>query len=268
MNFLYKRIFLGLVIGFCLAQAFPGQAQIRQAKVREILDGPQVYIQEKQAQVNDLADRGQKVRTGESRTELGFDNNAVMRLSKNSLLVVGKCVLLQKGTLLINGAVNGCTSNIVAGVRGTTYLLEVDDTGKQQVRVLEGEVTIARQDVPEVSSVKQLGSSSSSNNSSKSDPAPALPKPPTTAPQEVTLKSGQEVEVSPKGDLGIIQNISQQDFEALLTGNLFTGFSVQIPAIDKVQQEFSRLFPGVPFPIQLPNINLPSIPGLPFRLPF
>jgi len=137
--------FVGLCI-FALAtpRIEPVSAQSTQAIVQEILDGNQVFIQNQQASVNDVARAQQQVRTGNSRTALLFNTGAVARLSANSVLRIGQCAQLSRGTILVNGAINACSSGITTGVRGTTYLLEVDDSGNQQVKVLEGEVTVKR----------------------------------------------------------------------------------------------------------------------------
>ena len=141
--------FAGLCI-FALAapQLAPASAQSTQATVQEILDGNQVFIQNRQASLNDVAKQQQQVRTGNSRTALLFNTGAVARLSANSVLSIGQCARLKRGTILINGAVNACSSSITTGVRGTTYLLEVDESGNQQVKVLEGEVVVKRNATP------------------------------------------------------------------------------------------------------------------------
>lgn len=151
---LQKRLaffFTGLCI-FALAtpQLAPVSAQSVQATVQEILDGNQVFIQNRRASVNDIANQQQQVRTGDSRTALKFNSGAVARLSANSVLTIGQCARLRQGTILINGAVNACSSSITTGVRGTTYLLTVDTSGNQMVKVLEGEVVVKRSANPEV----------------------------------------------------------------------------------------------------------------------
>ncbi|MFO0210851.1 MAG: hypothetical protein ACK53E_08780, partial [Pseudanabaena sp.] len=144
----YKRIVFFL-IGICIfalaaPQLAPVSAQSTQATVQEILDGNQVFIQNQQAYVNDVARANQQVRTGNSRTALLFNTGAVARLSANSVLSIGQCAQLSRGTILVNGAINACSSGITTGVRGTTYLLELDESGNQQVTVLEGEVIVKR----------------------------------------------------------------------------------------------------------------------------
>ena len=316
-----KRValfFTGLCI-FALAapQMAPVSAQATQATIQEILDGNQVFIQNRQASINDVASQQQQVRTGNSRTALLFNTGAVARLSANSVLRIGQCARLQRGTILINGAINACSSGITTGVRGTTYLLEVDESGNQQVKVLEGEVVVKRNATP---LIDEDGEPNKPSNTKPSNIKPSLTSPPVSPkvkqftappvinnpqtnlpqdnpqkarpleplnadpvnnkpilqveqsskqPDEVVLKSGEKLEIDPRGALGIIQQLSENEFVELLKGNLFQGFINQIPAIDKVRDVFNGLFPNVNFPISIPNISTPSIPipSLP-RFPF
>jgi hypothetical protein len=330
-----KRIalfFAGLCI-FSLAapQIAPASAQATQATVQEILDGNQVFIQNQKASINDVARRQQQVRTGNSRTALLFNTGAVARLSANSVLSIGQCARLRRGTILINGAVNACSSSITTGVRGTTYLLEVDESGNQQVKVLEGEVIVKRNANPIIDEddqpttetkpttqppnvispitspkVKQFSTIPTAPVNTPPVNAPPVNTPPirptlpqgnpegrpidplnaqpandkpilkidprlqpANEPDEVVLKAGEKVEVDSRGTLGIIQQLTENEFVGLLTGNLFQGFTSQIPGIDKVRAVFDGLFPGVNFPISIPGIPIPSIPLPSFpRFPF
>ncbi len=330
--------FAGLCI-FALAapQLAPVSAQTTQATVQEILDGNQVFIQNRQASLNDVAQQQQQVRTGNSRTALLFNTGAVARLSANSVLNIGQCARLKQGTILINGALNACSSSITTGVRGTTYLLEVDELGNQQVKVLEGEVIVKRNATPiidedqpktetkpttkpttkpitkpitkpsvqptqkpNISSpittpikVKQFAGPPPTTVIPPTQVAPpnrpvnpqqdgkpvepltgqpandkpilTIEKPTTPAkqPDEVVLKAGEKVEVAQSGGLGLIQQLTENEFVSLLKGNLFEGFTNQIPGIDKVRSVFNGLFPGVNFPISIPGLPIPNIPSLP-----
>ena len=329
----------GLCI-FALAtpQIAPVSAQSTQATVQEILDGNQVFIQNKRASINDVARQKQQVRTGNSRTALLFNTGAVARLSANSVLNIGQCARLKKGTILINGAVNACSASITTGVRGTTYLLAVDESGNQQVTVLEGEVVVKRNATPIVDEDDEQSTDKPTDKptnkpttqpttNTKTPIKPSTQQPnvisPTTSPkvkqftiptapikpvlpptnpqqngrpvdplngqpakdkpilkieqnsesvnqsEEVVLKAGEKVEINQGGALGIIQQLTANEFVGLLQGNLFQGFTSQIPGIDKVRSVFNGLFPGVNFPISIPSIPTPSIPipSIP-RFPF
>ncbi len=217
----------------------------------EILDGNQVYIQDRPAKKQDVARRQQQIRTGASRTELQFDNGAIGRLGKNSQIIVGsQCFQVQRGQILVNGAVDGCTKSRRLSVRGTTYLVEVDEEEQTQVTVLEGEVVVTAATPTEIEKTDM-----------DSVPKPQ-PLPQSSAEEEVVLTAGQRVAITPRGVLGRVIPLSQQEFERLLLGELLNGFSQQIPGINKVRSAFQGLYPGVPFPT--PRIPRPS---LPIRLP-
>ncbi|TYQ30439.1 FecR domain-containing protein [Pseudanabaena sp. UWO310] len=182
------------------------------AKVTEILDGDEVFIRDRKAAVNDVAKSQEQVRTGESRAEIEFNNNAIARLSKNSLLTVGKCgAQLQKGSVLINGAVSACTSSISAAVRGTTYLLEVDEQGNDQIQVLEGEVAVTRNE---------------------------------PNPQVQLVRSGERLRNFRKERKLELQKISQSEYERLLSSPAVKGFRRDLPSLGKVQAKFEALFPS------------------------
>ena len=187
----WQRRFVGVGVGIgaavmvslLLSLQTGAIAQVNQATVTEILDGQEVYIQNNQARVNDRADRGQRVSTGNARTQLEFNTGAIARLSSNSVLTVGQCAQLQSGTLLVNGAVNGCTPSTLAGVRGTTYLLQVDEeSGEERITVLEGEVEITRQ-VSEPSETPETES-------------PAMPEDMTPEPSEADAADLQPQELT------------------------------------------------------------------------
>ncbi|MGB3202003.1 MAG: hypothetical protein WBA99_13960 [Nodosilinea sp.] len=126
------------------------QAQTNSAAtVTEILDSNQVYIQNRIAQVNSVAQLRQQIRTQAARASLRFNTGAVARLAHNSSLVVGQCAQLNRGTLLVNGTLNGCSTSTVAGVRGTIYTIEVTEAGDTIIQVFEGEVVVERNLNPE-----------------------------------------------------------------------------------------------------------------------
>jgi hypothetical protein len=139
---------LGATLSLALGHPALGQS-ITSATVTEVLDSNQVYIQNRAAQVNSVAQQRQQVRTQAARTSLRFNTGAVGRLGHNSSLVIGQCAQLNRGTLLVNGAVNGCTTSTLAGVRGTIYTIQVNEAGQTIVQVFEGEVVVERHNQPE-----------------------------------------------------------------------------------------------------------------------
>lgn len=59
------------------------------ARVQEILDGNELYVDQKQAKLNQLAYRPELISTKESRGSLAFSTGAQARISKNSQLRLG-----------------------------------------------------------------------------------------------------------------------------------------------------------------------------------
>lgn len=224
----------------CILFQQPLFAQINQATVTEILDGEDVYIEQEPAQVEDQADLGQFVETKESRAGLEFNNGAAGRVGINSQVIVGQCVEVQAGQILVSGPANGCVGGFSVGVQGTLYILETNPDGSGSVKVLEG--------VVQINSPDEVG-------------------------EPVILIEGQKINILP-GILGEIEEISAEEFALILRGPLFSGFNVPITPAGLLQSTCSRLFPvgftcsaqGVPTPIvPQPSIPGPSIPGgLPF----
>ena len=124
------------------------QGQSTSATITEILDSNQVYVQNRTAQVNAVVQQRQQVRTQAARASLQFNTGAVARLAHNSSLVVGQCAQLNRGTLLVNGTLNGCSTSTIAGVRGTIYTIEVTEAGQTVIQVFEGEVVVQRNPDP------------------------------------------------------------------------------------------------------------------------
>jgi hypothetical protein len=175
--------------------------------------------------------------------------------------------------------------------------MEVNDQDQTLVQVLEGEVTVTPEQVvipdePEVgfpdlgnpnSPGKPVDPGMNRNGSGNKQfprgiplpPSPSSaptqpPSPPASSSNPTIIKSGERVAYNPnQRTFGDVEKISQQEFEAILTGALFTGFNLQIPGLQNVQSSFQNLFPGVPFPIDIPSLNVPGlgVPGIP-QLPF
>lgn len=214
------------LFGLCLTgvtglYSVPSTAQnvtVNRATITEVLEGNQIYIQNRQAKVNDQARSGELVRTGRTRAELKFNTGAVGRLGYNAVLTVSnQCVRLQQGSILVNGSVNGCTKSVVAGVRGTTYVLSTDEQEQEQVQVLEGEVIVSGQRM--------------------------------FRREQVILKPGQRVVFNAQRRFNPVSQVTQQEFDETLRGNLFKGFQQNLPSIDKVKRSYEQLYPGATFPI-------------------
>jgi len=308
----YWRLFLAglcfsLILSILHHPLAVQSATINQAKITEILDSSQVYINGNQARVKAIARKGQRVSTRNARAQLSFNTGAVGRLAHNSVLTVGQCAHLQRGTLLVNGSANGCTNSTIAGVRGTTYILSVDETGQEEIQVLEGEVVLSQRVNPGIEEdkvIRGLGKKASFVKASqlavyhplrRKETLPTsyslLPTPCSLTPKEcfskaisssiedeliaqeeesmpqpVTLNAGEKVKIRPNGEVGQVQSLTANEFEQLLIGELFDDFTAELPGIDKIKESFQGLFPGISFPLPLPDIPsipLPDIPSIP-----
>lgn len=240
------------------------QTSVNQVTITEILDSAEVYIQNLPARVNQSASLGQVVRTGRARTQLRFNTGAIARMSQNSVLTVGQCANLQWGVLLVNGAINGCTSSVVAGVRGTTYAVTVLEGQQEQILVLEG--------VVEVNSLTSQTSPVSHNSVSSSEsgllaeptPEPVEPHDPqeTVAQEPLLLTAGQRLIIDLNRGPSTIESLSAAEFAEILNGGLFQGFQMRLPGLRKIRASYRALFPGIPVP-RVPGLPNP-LPGLPF----
>lgn len=243
---------LGLCLCFGLALvSTPSTAQsITSGRVTEILDSDQVYIQEAIARVNDTASQGQRVRTGSARAQINFNTGAVARLASNSVLTIGQCANLQSGTLLVNGSINGCTPSTLAGVRGTTYLLSVDEAGRESIQVLEGEVTLS----------KQVADDAAASPPESPDVTSDVNR------ESITLTAGEKIQTTEGEEFGTVERMTANDFIEILLGELFDAFLTELPGMDQIRESFTQLFPGVPYPSGGSPVEsiAPPRPSLPF----
>ena len=119
-------------------------SSLKQATIQRIVDGNEVYIDKSQARVKQSAKEGQQISTGSSRTELLFDRRALGYLGKNSLINLGEdCFRLSNGSVLINGTQRSCIGSKVLGIRGTTYVLSINEEGGYDLAVLTGKAQIS-----------------------------------------------------------------------------------------------------------------------------
>ncbi|MGB3533818.1 MAG: hypothetical protein WBA13_09915 [Microcoleaceae cyanobacterium] len=207
-------------IGVSLAAAIvfasiPSSAQINLAILLEILgDENGVFIQEQVAEENDDAILGQEVRTEEARAQLVFNNGAAGRVDENSSVVVGQCIEVEQGSLVTSGPANGCLSDFGVGVEGTIYVMLVNLDNVGQINVLEGEVELRRQD--------NLGN-----------------------PNPLIIEAGQKAIGLVQGlalDNVVIEPLTKEEYEAIITGSLFRGYKAQLPGEDKINQVCQRLY--------------------------
>ncbi|MEC4806572.1 MAG: hypothetical protein SAJ12_11445 [Jaaginema sp. PMC 1079.18] len=217
-----RRICFGWLSGFYLALTLgipplPAVAQISQATINEIVGGTEVFIESQQAQVSDTANFQEVVRTQAStRASLRFNNGAAGRLGPNASVIVGQCVEVRQGKLLVSGAANGCVSGFDIGVQGTIYVVDANDPDPNvlgRITTLEGGV--------------QLNKSS-------------------TNPQETNiptrLNQGQKVAILRNGELGAIEPVSAEEFADILTGPLFQDFNQPVPNQSKLREVCLELY--------------------------
>jgi len=142
-----QSLFRWLLLFNAIWFAIPAFAAGESATVQEILDGNQLYIDGNQARLKQAAQAPQVISTGDSRGQLGFESGAVGRINRQSLLKLGSsCFLLNKGQILISGRQDGCTRSSRMSVRGTNYILQVDENGNADLAVLEGSVQVEATD--------------------------------------------------------------------------------------------------------------------------
>lgn len=202
-----------------VAAAAPARAR-QGATVQEILDGRELYIDQRQARVKQQAVAPQEISTGRSRGQLLFNSGAAGRLTSFSLLRLGSgCFQLERGRILVSGPQSGCTRSARLSVRGTNYVLEVDEDGAAEVAVLEGSV--------EVEPLK--------------DGEP-------TGEQPTTVEAGQRLSLSPEGVVLTLLELSAGDYSRIFSGPLFEGFRTPLPGIGSLESHVRRYLPGVTLP--------------------
>ncbi len=219
-----------LALGWAVA---PSQAQISQAVVQEIIDGPQVYIEEIQAKVDDQAEFGQVIATKKARAGILFNNGAAGRLSENASVIVGQCVELERGQLLASGPVNGCMAGVSVAVTGTVYVMERNEGQSGEIKVLEGAVLVSN---------------------------------PQSPGQTTRVKAGEKLSVL-EGILGSVIPMTPEELVSLLSGSLFNGFSIPITPDGALQSMCSNLLPGLSCSTGGVSYS-PPIPSLPVPIPF
>jgi hypothetical protein len=209
------------------------------ARVQEILDGNELYVDKKQAKVNQLTYRPELISTKQSRGSLAFSTGAQARISKNSQLRLGAdCAQLTQGQMLISGKQNTCIGSVKMSVRGTHYLVEVMEDGSTEVAVLDGQMSFG----PSGSgSVLREGS-------------------PKFAQREV-------LRFAPDGELLSRRCMVAADYQRYLAGDLIKGFFFPLPMVQKLVSSLSLNVPGVSQILLLLNVGgNRGLLGLPFGL--
>ncbi|HGY5558451.1 MAG TPA: FecR domain-containing protein [Prochlorococcus sp.] len=242
---------VGVFTGFTLiglTLASPVRAA-ETAIIQEILDGNQLYIDSQQAKVSQKATEPQQVSTRNSRGQLLFNSGAVGRLNRFSRMQLGSsCYQLRQGQILVSGKQDGCTRSARLSVRGTNYVLEVSEDGATEVYVLEGEVELRS-----VEPNTELDKTPSTDKDQHRQPL---------SEQEVIIRSGESLRVSPEGTFSSLRKLTAGDYRSIFKGPLFRGFRTEIPAALSLKSYLRSQYPSVRIP-SLPRIK----PGSPLRLP-
>ncbi|MFY8148681.1 MAG: FecR domain-containing protein [Prochlorococcaceae cyanobacterium] len=229
------RRLLGLlgVLGTVLL-ASPVLAASETATVVEILDGKELYIEARPARVNERASTPETVSTRNSRGQLRFQSGAVGRMNRFSRMKLGgRCFLLSQGEVLVSGAQSGCTQSSRMSVRGTNYVLKVEEDGQSELSVLEGTV--------EVEPLRD------------GEPTGAAP---------TTVQAGESLRLTPEGVVLLLRRLSAGDYNAILGGPLFEGFQLPLPQLGALESYIRTSVPGVSIP-WLPSVpSVPSVPGI------
>ncbi|MEA5472355.1 hypothetical protein [Spirulina sp. 06S082] len=235
----------GIII-YSALRPIPAIAQINQAIVQEIVKSDEnaeengVFIDEDLAEVDAIALLKQKIVTQAASTSLLFSNGAMGRLGPQSSVIVGQCIEVQQGLLLASGPANGCTATFEIGVEGTVYVMEVNAAGETQIKVLEGELK-----------VKLTKEESETTEET---------------PQEIAIKAGEKIAITPSGLFGQVAELLQSDVENILNGALFKGFNSPLLGTSALQESLENLYPDIDIP-RLPRFGIPTTPPRP-RLPF
>ena len=223
-----------LLLGLAIADSRASWAA-ESATVQEILDGQELYINQKQAAPKDRASAPQTVSTGDSRGQLAFSTGAAGRINRFSLLRLGSsCFLVEKGQILVSGKQNGCTRSARLSVRGTNYLIDVQEDGTAELSVLEGSV-----DVEPLQDGEPTGK-------------PATP-----------VEAGQKVKLSAEGVILSLLRLNSGDYNAIFSGPLFSGFRSPLPGFAALESYIRSSVPGVSLPVLPPTPSLPSLPSFP-----
>lgn len=199
-----KLCFLGWM-GITMTIGFPKAAiaQVREATIIEILDGDQVFINSQKAKRNAVGRFNQTVGTRSARTGVRFDTPGGARLDRNSSMIVGKCVRLERGRAVVSGQIgrNGCVGNVEIRPRGTVYVMEIGEDQRGRVTVLEGSVEVFN---PEVPNGIAIG-----------------------------LSAGESVSITTDGQISPVQTSSDSQLQSI-SAALFEGFQQPLPDLEKV----------------------------------
>jgi hypothetical protein len=204
------------ILQVATAQAQPANTRVTQARIIEILEGNQVFIQNRRANVNDVAREREQVSTRASRAQLQFNNRAIARLGRNSSLTIGACgAQLQQGEMLVEGAAPACTSRVTSAVRGTTYTVTVDEQDRHYIRVWEGELELAH---------------------------------PDAGRDAIVVKGGEVYVADPSPRRSLVRKLTYEEYKDVFSGPLVNGHIDELKNQREIRRIYQDLYPSRVFP--------------------
>lgn len=138
---------------------------------------------------------------------------------------------MEKGQILVSGKQNGCTRSARLSVRGTNYVIDVQEDGSAEIAVLEGTVEVE----------------------------PLRDGEPTGEPA-TSVMAGNKLRLSPLGAVVALLRLSASDYTGILNGPLFSGYTSQLPGFAALESYIRSTVPGVTLPSLRTAPVLPSFP--------
>ncbi len=218
----------GMLVG---GYTLPLQAQTVSLSTLTVqgLVGNQVYVGNQRVGVGSQVRPGQTLRTDNALAGFEFNTGAVGRLGRNGAMAFDRnCFQLNQGRMLVSGPVVGCTPTAQISTRNATYFLSVGADGREELQVLEGEVSVT----------------------SRRRPGVVL----------INLQEGQDLRLSPQGEVVTVNRLPRSDYDVLLRDALISDFEVTLPRLVVVRDRYGVLYPGTTFPLRVTTVQV-TTPG-------
>ncbi|WP_448573016.1 hypothetical protein [Trichothermofontia sp.] len=236
INQRWRAIALALVMGMGSVSllggyTLPSQAQATSLSTLTVQDavGDQVYVGNQRVSVGSEVRPGQTLRTDNALLGVEFNTGAVGRLGRNAEMGFERnCFQLKQGRMLVSGPVVGCTPTAQISTRNATYFLSVGADGREELQVLEGEVSVT----------------------SRRRPGVVL----------INLKEGQDLRLSPQGEVVTVNRLPRSDYDVLLRDDLLSEFDRALPRLVVVRDRYVVLYPGTTFPLRVASVQV-TTPG-------
>ncbi|WP_448564579.1 hypothetical protein [Trichothermofontia sp.] len=191
--------------------------------------GDQVYVGNQRVGVGRQVSPGQTLRTDNALAGVEFNTGAVGRLGRNTEMAFDRnCFQLKRGRMLVSGPVVGCTPTAQISTHNATYFLSVGSDGREELQVLEGEVSVT----------------------SRRRPGVVL----------INLQEGQDLRLSPQGEVVTVNRLPRSDYEGLLRDALIRDFAATLPRLVVIRDRYGVLYPGATFPLRITSVQV-TTPG-------